>query len=219
MSEGIERALIRSPKRVLGPRPEESEWFTEEELEVTKIASGYLTYEELRNRPKQKREILTTRTYQYWAPFNYPNIKVELGRKDWGEFNPDGVELDIPPYGAITITEEEPIIGVTVIGSACISPGYVILEAEPVEWKYPRTGVKMLATNLWGQHVNILPWKLGVDESEYHIFPGMSSANFEIPESKKVTIKGGSQAVPGATDPKCGDAHYCFRIIRVTVKV
>ena len=212
----MKRAIIRNPKREQGK-------FTGEELEAVRITSGYLSYEELRKRPVQTREVLTTKAYQYWSPFNYPNIKVELGRKfdtdrkkTGAEFNPDGTELDIPPYGAITIVEEEPIIAVTVIGSACVSPGYVILEAEPVEWKYPRTGVKMLATNLWGQHVNVSPWRKGVDESEYHIFPGMSSAHFEIPESRKVTIKGGSSPVPGAFGSS-GDAHYCFRIIRVTV--
>ncbi len=215
--ENVERALMRNPERVQGK-------FTKEELETVRIASGYLSLEELRKRPMQTRKALTMKTYQYWSPFNYPNIRVELGRRfdadgkpTGAEFNPDGTELDIPPYGAITITEEEPIIAVTVIGSACVSPGYVMLEAEPVEWKFPRTGVKMLATNLWGQHVNINPWSKGVDESEYHIFPGMSSVHFEIPESTKITIKGGSSAVPGAAGSS-GDAHYCFRIIRVTVR-
>ena len=71
----------------------------------------------------------TVKIHEYWAPFNYPNVRVELGRDD--EYNMDGVELDIPPYGAVTIEEDEPIIGVDVIGSACISPGYVILHANP----------------------------------------------------------------------------------------
>ena len=28
---------------------------------------------------------------------------------------------------------------VSVMGSACCPPGFVLLHAEPVEWKYPRT--------------------------------------------------------------------------------
>jgi len=214
----IERALLKNPERVPGK-------YTEKELELVKIAKGYVSYEELRKKPMQTREVLTTKTYQYWSPFNYPNIKVDLGRrlevdgnKTGAEFNTDGTELDIPPYGAITIEEDEPIVAVTIIGSACVSPGYVILEAEPMEWKYPRTGIKMLAQNLWGVHVVYGGvWSKGVDESQYHNFPGLSSAHFEIPESRKVTIKGGSRAVHGAAGSS-GDAHYCFRIIRVIVR-
>jgi len=45
---------------------------------------------------------------------------VELGDKTKGaKYNRDGVELDVPPYGAITFTEEEPIVGVAIIGSSC----------------------------------------------------------------------------------------------------
>ncbi|GAJ19559.1 unnamed protein product, partial [marine sediment metagenome] len=106
-------------------------------------------------------EAFTMVTYEYWAPFNYENVNVELGRVEpntGAEFNPDGVELDKPPLGAITIVEKEPIIGVTVIGSACIPPGYVLLAAEPLERKYPRTGVKMKIDNLWGQHIRGDQW-------------------------------------------------------------
>jgi len=73
---------------------------------------------------------------EYWAPFNYENFCVELGRTDpyvGAEYNTDGVELDVPPLGAITLVEDDPIIGVDVIGSACVPPGYVQLFAEPVE--------------------------------------------------------------------------------------
>ena len=169
----------------------------------------------------------TVKIHEYWAPFNYPNVRVELGRDD--EYNMDGVELDIPPYGAVTIEEDEPIIGVDVIGSACISPGYVILHAEPLEWKYPRTGIKMKVENLWGQHVLGVLWKLGVDEGCRNA--GMSSAHFSIPPSKKVTIMAGGAMdleaiVPPDTPtyfppPKASaenvwsDAHYCIRIIRL----
>ena len=103
---------------------------------------------------------------EYWAPFNYPNFDVELGRTDpyvGAEFNIDGVELDVPPYGAITFVEEEPIVGVDVIGSACVPPGYVQLFAEPIEWKYPRTGVKMKVDGLWGEHLRGNLWASGID--------------------------------------------------------
>jgi len=203
------RAPVRNPKRVRGE-------FTEEEMEVVNI---------FKKGEHQTRATFTTKTYEYWAPFNYPNVTVELGREGSGaEFNMDGVELDVPPHGAITITEEEPIIGVTVMGSACVSPGYVILHAEPSVWKYPRTGVKMKVENLWGLHVLGTLWHKGVDEGFRHA--GMSSAHFDIPESRKVTIMGGGatdvEAGPGPSQVTAGntfsDAHYCVRVIRVTVK-
>jgi len=213
-SKRIMRASIRNPKRVRGE-------FTEEEMEVVTLA---------KNKTPQKRTVYSVRTYEYWAPFNYPNVRVELGRENTGaEFNMDGVELDVPPYGAITVEEEEPIVGVEVIGSACISPGYVILHGEPLDWKYPRTGVKMKMENLWGQHVLGSIWKLGVDEGNRHA--GMSSAYFSIPESRKVTIMaGGSPDVEASTssytppseaiaENSWADPHYCVRTIRITVKV
>jgi hypothetical protein len=211
--KNIERALIRNPNRVKGK-------FTEEEMEVIRLA---------KSGAPQKRISYTTKVYEYLAPFNYPNVRVELGRENTGaEFNMDGVELDIPPWGAITIEEEESIVGVEVIGSACISPGYIILHAEPLEWKYPRTGVKMKVENLWGQHILGSMWNVGIDEGNRHA--GMSSAHFSIPESKKVTIMaGGSMEVEarthsyeppsGATAENAwGDPHYCIRIIRIIVK-
>jgi hypothetical protein len=158
---------------------------------------------------------------EYWAPFNYPNFCVELGRTDpyvGAEFNMDGVELDVPPYGAITFVEDEPIVGVDVIGSACVPPGYVQLFAEPVEWKYPRTGVKMKVSGLWGEHLRWNLFAAGIDEGWRTA--GLSSASFQLPESAKVTLMAGSSHDIAELDSKNmrHDAHYCIRIIRVTVK-
>jgi hypothetical protein len=105
-----------------------------------------------------------------------------------------------------------------VIGSACAPPGFVLLHAEPVEWKYPRSGVKMRIENLWGEHIRIEPWTKQIDDG--YRDAGMSCAVFEIPESKKVTIMSGSQMNIDQKDIENmrHDAHYCTRIIRVTVK-
>lgn len=46
---------------------------------------------------------------------------------------------------------------------------------------------------------------------------GMSSAIFEIPKSRKVTISGGSELCAWTDDDYPDDIHYSFRIIRVTV--
>ncbi len=128
------------------------------------------------------------------------------------------MELAIPPKGAITIVEKEPIVGVTVIGSACVPPGFVLLQAEPLEWKYPRTGVKMKIDNLWGQHIRFQPWKQEQDEGWRDA--GLSCADFHLPESSKVTIMGGSQLDVDEWCVNAGkhDAHYCIRLIRITVK-
>lgn len=202
--EKIERAIVVRPGREPGV-------IADEEREVTNIARGNIA---------QTVEVYKVQHRQYWAPFNYPNFTVELGREGVGaEFNPDGVELDVPPYGAITFEEDQPIMGVTVIGSACCPPGTVFLQGEPLEWKYPRTGVKSKAENLWGEHEHHYPWGCGVTEAWREA--GLSSCHFELPECKKVTLMGWSQLVVGQKEIDIGkghDGHYCFRIIRVTVK-
>jgi hypothetical protein len=203
----MDRAKVKNPWRLENPTK-----FSEAETEVVRLA---------KSGEPQKRTAYTPVVYEYWAPFNYPNVQVELGRTDpyvGAEFNEDGVELDVPPYGAITVEEEEPIVGVTVVGSACCPPGFVLLFAEPTKWKYPRSGVKMRIEGLWGEHIRIEPWRKGIDDG--YRDAGMSCAIFEIPESKKVTIMTGSQMNIDQRDIENmrHDAHYCTRIIRVTVK-
>jgi hypothetical protein len=217
MSE-ITRAPYKNPHRDLSIA-DPWERLTKEEREVEVLAE---------QRTPQVREVYLPVTYEYLAPFNYPNFRVELGRGEpdglatkpytGAEFNPDGVELDIPPYGAITVVEEEPIVAITVIGSACIPPGYILLQAEPLTWKYPRTGVKMKVNNLWGQHLRAEPWSKGLDESWRDA--GLSSAHFSLPESRKVTIMAGSEPDVSELDYQNQrfDSHYAVRIIRVTVK-
>lgn len=182
------------------PAREPGKW-TETEREVSRLAAAGIP---------QEVEVWQTRTRAYWAPFNYPNVQVELGRPGTGvEFNPDGAELDIYPYGAITIEESEPILSVTVIGSGCSSEGYVVLEAEPLEWKYPRTAVRMRRSGLWGVHVRGDAFLDGRITENWND-AGLSSARFDLPESRRVIVGGGSNG---------GDPHYCIRTVRVEVKV
>ena len=183
--------IPRNPERVMGQ-------YTEAEQEVTEMA---------RNKTPQTREVSRVKTYTYWAPFNYDNVTVELGRPGTGvEFNRDGAELDIYPYGFIAIEEEEPIVAVSVIGSGCSNQANVWLEAEPVEWKYPRTGVRMMKRDLWGMHLRFDAWQ-STDESWNDA--GLSSARFDLPECRKVIVGGGSMGA---------DPHYCIRIVRIDVK-
>jgi len=122
------RVLVRNPER---GKPGE---LTEVESKIPAIATAGTP---------QKRVAYTTLSYEYEAPFHYENVNCELGREGTGTGpHPDGMELDIPPFGAITVEEAEPIIGVTVIGSPCIPPGTVLVYGEPHEWSYGRSGVK-----------------------------------------------------------------------------
>ncbi len=225
MTHNIERAKVINPARL-----EQSQWATKPLTSLTNLTEAEEEVVRIsKSGESQVREASISVTYHYWAPFNYPNIKVELSSRPkpfptGAEFNMDGVELEIPPYGAITIVEKEPIIGVTVIGSACVPPGFVMLQAEPLEWKFPRSGVKMKIDNLWGQHLRGDTWRLGQDEGWRDA--GLSCADFHLPESSKVTLMGGSQldvGLHGQFDWKgkeniMPDPHYCFRVIRVTVK-
>ena len=155
---------------------------TEKEREVRNLVES---------KASQTRDVLRVKTYAYWAPFNHKNVTVDLGRPGTGvEFNSDGAELDVYPYGAIEIVEDEPIVAVTVIGSGCSANGYVILEAEPLEWKFPRTAVRMRANNLHGVHVRGDAWMAGIREDWNDA--GMNSARFDIPASRRVFVGGGS---------------------------
>jgi hypothetical protein len=226
----LERARLRNPDR-------ERESQTEAEREVERIFTFRTT---------QVPKAFSIVHHQYDAPFLYSNFRVELGRpwenatnratpdvpeEEWGiitdenrpgyvgaEVNPDGVELDVPPYGAITFVEEHPIIEVTVIGSACVPPGYVLLYGEPVQWKYWRTGVKMRADNLWGEHMRWDTWSKGIDES--YRDAGLSCAIFRTPPCAKITIMAGSQHTLDAPDfvNMRHDAHYAVRHIYVGIQ-
>ena len=155
----------------------------------------------------QTREEYRTKTYAYWSPFQYPNVTVELGRPGTGtEFNMDGAEIDIYPYGFIAIEEDEPIVAVTVIGSGCCTDSYVVLEAEPIVWQYPRTGVRMRRHGLWGMHVRYDAWR---HVGERWNDAGLSSARFDIPESRRVIVGGGSHGA---------DPHYCIRTVRIEIR-
>ena len=74
--------------------------------------------------PFKKREVFKTQRHVYATPFMYDNVKVG----DFYEIDPTkGIELKADT-GFITIKEEKPILGVTVIGSGCKAKGYNICE-------------------------------------------------------------------------------------------
>ena len=202
--------------------------------------------DQFKKKVPQARKPFAIAHYQYDAPFLYENFRVEIGRpwenatnrtradlpeEQWGimteqlksgyvgaEVNQDGVELDVPPYGAITFVEDDPIVEVTVIGSACVAPGYVLLFGEPLEWSYARTGVKMRAEGLWGEHLRWTLWSQGADEGIK--YAGLSCAVFRTPPCRKITLMAGSQHIVEARDWQNmrHDAHYCVRHVYVGVQ-
>ena len=209
------RVLVRNPERVTGK-------MTELEREIIHVAQENIP---------QERVAYSVRHYEYEAPFNYPNVNCELGREGTGTGpHPEGMELDIPPFGAVTVEEQEPIIGVTVIGSPCIPPGTVLVFGEPLEWRFARTGVKFKRTGLWGEH--ICGWGASdcFDEGNRHA--GLVSAHFDIPDCLKITVMGYGQldvhVNPEGKSPDTpldvhgtwmNDAHFNLRNIRVAVRV
>ena len=126
----------------------------------------------------QQRERLTLETYEYRAPFNYANVAV-LRTYRGGEEH--GVELfnlktkegqptsGLPPE-VIEVTEEQPIVRVAAIGSACTPPGYVQLEADVIDgFRRPEEIAELLPVRfridgLWGMHLRADQWMGGPGE-------------------------------------------------------
>ena len=217
------RALIRNPERTT---PGE---LTAKENEIPKIAAE--------GKP-QTRVVYSARHYEYEAPFLYDNVNCELGRYGTGTGpHPDGMELDIPPFGAVTIEETEPIIGVTVIGSPCIPPGTILVWGEPLEWKYGRSGVKFKRDNIWGEH--LYRWGANPEFEEGNRHAGLAGTHFEIPDCSKITIMGYGQLDVHVSPPEWtpgkgaqnletysrgsenwwNDAHFNIRTVRIAVRV
>jgi hypothetical protein len=166
---------------------------------------------------------------EYRSPFEYANVKV---------WNPEGVP-GVGPHphgyemarneGMITITEPEPIIAVSVIGSGCIAPGYVICEyllegqsTEEADSMGPWRGYNMQNIRMQriGDLMRFHPCKLmrARDYQEIvqgyeprsptnELLIGENTAYFEIEPAHRVVLRGGS----GDHD------HFSFRIIRTYV--
>lgn len=120
-----------------------------------------------------EREELVFKTYQYKMPFNYPNITVdrrfltnamEFHGVEMNPVNSIGQDEEHLPPDSIQIVEDDPIVRVVVIGSACVPPGFVQLEAEPTEDFYSPVDVpdvsatRFRINNLWGMHMRYDAW-------------------------------------------------------------
>lgn len=122
--------------------------------------------------PVQKNYIYTDFvTREYLVPFNYKNVNVvrvyNCGEKHGMELNPLNAywpDPSQPPADYIEVIEDDPIIKVEVIGSACTPPGYIQLMFDPCDDFYrpdePRsvTATRMRINNLWGMHLRADQW-------------------------------------------------------------
>lgn len=161
--------------------------------------------------PPMRRERLVMETYEYQMPFNYANITVSRrymrGMEFHGvEMNPvNSIGMDDQHLGpdTIEITEADPIVRVAVIGSACVPPGFVQLEAEPLPELHSDVdvpgvlAVRYRVGNLWGMHLRVDSW-MATGEGE--ILDSQRRAYGVIPEAR-VRLK------PGLRGKKL-KAHY-----------
>ena len=98
----------------------------------------------------QEMEIYEPEYHVYRAPFRYKNVQMDR----WMEYNDKGVELYA--NGTITITEEKPIVSVTIVGSGCETPNYNIVEwwgeGENLSNSHGQLTKRSRIDNLKGQH-------------------------------------------------------------------
>lgn len=105
--------------------------------------------------------------YSLWVKSTNPNPKTVWLYPKWK--NKDGLSLSENAGDCIIVEEDDPIVRVAVIGSACTPPGYVMLEAEPCEEFYRRgdmvrctAPVRFKQGNLWGMHLRVDQWSTRV---------------------------------------------------------
>ena len=116
--------------------------------------------------------------------------------------NKDGLCLSDNSGDCITIQEDQPIVRVAVIGSACTPPGYVMLEAQPCEEFYRRgdfirctAPLRFKQSNLWGMHLRADQWlgPAGVDFGYEQVPQGMIE---RYPGVAQQSVKAHYQAYP-----------------------
>jgi hypothetical protein len=101
--------------------------------------------------------------FELWVKSTNPYPKTVLLHPKWK--NDKELYLCDNSGDCIIIEEEQPIVRVAVIGSACTPPGYVMLEAQPSEEFYHRgdfirctAPVRFKQSNLWGMHLRYDQW-------------------------------------------------------------
>jgi len=130
---------------------------------------GGFTEEQIRQfGPARKPDILETERRVYTTPFIYENLDVG----NFYEIDPTkGIEFKADD-GFITITEQKPIVAVTVVGSGCVPKGYNIVEwwdeGESIDTMKNQLVKRQRIDNLNGTHPSI--WS----QLMFGTFPGMT---------------------------------------------
>lgn len=165
--------------------------FSEKQYETYKKFSG-------------KVEEFSTRTRVYQTPFMYDNVDVG----DFYEIDAcKGIEFKADT-GFLTITEDRPIAGVTVVGSGCCAKGYNVVEwwedGENIDNVDNKTVKRLRVDNLTGIHPSIWihllaklkfvkGWDKGMDSPYDIVVPGEIKDDYEL--LKKLTL-GFSENMP-----------------------
>ena len=151
--------------------------------------------------PPKERQRLEMETYEYRMPFNYPNVTVnrrylkgmEFHGVEMNPINSIGMDQEHLPPDNITIEEDDPIIRVVVIGSACTPPGWVQVEAFPTpDFHKPvdvpgTAATRFRINNLWGTHLRYDTWAV---ESGGDMRDSRGRSYDPLPEARKAIRPG-----------------------------
>lgn len=144
--------------------------------------------------PVQEAEVFETERHLYKAPFHYKNATIDY----WWEYSEKGVEIQAE-RGKITIIEDKPIVSVTVVGTACETPGYNIVEwwGDGEDPTSPRGQLmkRQRIGDLHGQH----PQWLHAAFMKKRTFKSVEEANEFVEQVRRVVYsKSFGYTIPGS---------------------
>ena len=135
--------------------------------------------------PPKKAAVFRTVRHVYETPFVYDNVEVNI----FTEIDPTkGIEL-IADKGSIVITEELPIVAVTVVGSGCARYGYNMVEwweeGEGIDEMKDQLVKRQRVENLNGMHPQVYteilrdaPWTRGLWQGKPIDQPNISGGTY-----------------------------------------
>ena len=164
----------------------------------------------------QEMEIYEPEYHVYRAPFRYKNVQMDR----WMEYNDKGVELYA--NGTITITEEKPIVSVTIVGSGCETPNYNIVEwwgkGEDLSNSHGQLVKRSRIDNLKGQHNAWLQKAFTRDRFKEKGFTTLDEANEFMAKLRRVMYaKTSNFYMPGSVMGGLYENTAYFRIGDVNI--
>jgi hypothetical protein len=164
----------------------------------------------------QEMEIYEPEYHVYRAPFRYKNVQMDR----WMEYNDKGVELYA--NGTITISEEKPIVSVTIVGSGCETPNYNIVEwwgkGEDLSNSHGQLVKRSRIDNLKGQHNAWLQKAFTRDRFKEKGFTTLDEANEFMAKLRRVMYaKTSNFYMPGSVMGGLYENTAYFRIGDVNI--